>query len=166
VVNNTCYKNGLDSRLGQVGEIQNNDVSDVHIINNVAVAWTNHYPYRTEEASGITFSHNIAFGGLPSLLPSDIRSSTALRVADPKFLAPIPIDPTADGQWTNAVPATSIGPRFRPAPASPLRTVGVDPRIAAGVDPAYRVTFDRVLSRDLAGRRRSAGRFSVGAYDS
>jgi hypothetical protein len=164
VVNNTCYMNGLDSRLGMVGEIQTQNVQDVHIINNVAVAWTNRYPYRTDRSSEVTFSHNVAFGGLPSLVPPEAgEKPAAVQVVDPRFLAPIP----ADTQWLQAVPVGSIGSRFRLSPTSPLRTAGVDPRGEPAITTQYRSALDRILERDLAGNARPMeGRYSVGAYHS
>jgi hypothetical protein len=168
VVNNTCYKNGLDSRLGQVGEIQNQDVEDVHLINNVAVAWSNRYPYKTEQSVDVTFSHNVAFGGLPSIVPDDVVGNpAALRVADPKFVNPPTVDPAADRQWQSAPTNVGVAARFRPAPGSPLLKWGVDPRAEPGVNQAYRSALVRFLARDLSGNRRvTVGRPAVGAFNS
>jgi hypothetical protein len=166
VVNNTCYMNGLDSRLGQVGEIQNQQVQDVHLINNVAVAWTDRYPYKSENSSGVTFSHNLAFGGLASIVPDEVRSDpAALRTINPMFFSPPRVDLSADGQWTRAPAVSGVGTYFRPGQGSPLRMAGTDPRGEPGVTPEYRQAFDLLLARDLAGTLRcGCGRYGVGAY--
>jgi hypothetical protein len=168
VVNNTCFMNGLDSRLGQVGEIQTYETDDVHVINNVAVAWTARYPFKVEESTNVTFSHNVGFGGLPSIVPGEIRANAAaLRRVDPRFLSPPQVDPTVEGQWTKAPSVSSVGGLFRPSPGSPLRTAGADPRNEPGVTLEYRRAFDRILSRDLAGTPRcTCESFSVGAFHS
>src|SRR3712207_8594964 len=48
-MNNTCYRNGLDRRLGTTGELINNQGQDVHFVNNAALAWTNAFAFRSEE---------------------------------------------------------------------------------------------------------------------
>jgi hypothetical protein len=168
VVNNTCYSDGLDDRVGMVGEIQNYNVEDVHIINNVAVAWTQRYPYRTEGAAEVTFSHDYAYGGLPSIVPADVRlDSSALRMSSPRFIDPIRVQPAGDRQWETALSVMNVGTRFRPASGSVLKTGGTDPRTEPGVTAEYRAAFDRFLSHDIVGRPRWIdGRYSVGAYDS
>jgi hypothetical protein len=49
VVNNACYKNGLDLKRSGVGEItaSRSGAVDVHLVNNVAYAWNSRAPSRS-----------------------------------------------------------------------------------------------------------------------
>src|SRR3712207_9493967 len=62
-MNNTCYRNGLDRRLGTTGELINNQGQDVHFVNNAALAWTNAFAFKTESGSGTSFVRNIGLSG-------------------------------------------------------------------------------------------------------
>ncbi|TMK66081.1 MAG: hypothetical protein E6G60_03865 [Actinobacteria bacterium] len=168
VINNTCYMNGLDSRLGTTGEITSFNSQDIHLINNVAVAWTGRRPYAIEGGSSVALDHNVGFDGIASAVPGDVSADPSrLLTRDPGFAAPIAVDPAADGQWKSALPPSAVGERFRPQPSSVLRRWGVDPRAQPGVTKDLLPTLETVLGRDLAGQRRwLGGRFSVGAYDS
>jgi hypothetical protein len=62
VVNNTCYKNGLDKRQTSTGEVTVKGAADtnVRVINNVAYAWTGRPPFQLRSgaarATGATCS--------------------------------------------------------------------------------------------------------------
>jgi hypothetical protein len=166
VLNNTCYMNGLDERLGVTGEFTSYDAQDVHLINNVAIPWTGRHPYSAVGGTTIVLAHNVAFGGGPSVVPAvALADPSALLSVDPRLRDPPAVDASAPGQWTAAVPPTAVGARFRPRAGSPLLRLGVDPRTQPGVTLDLRKGIERFVRYDMIGRRRWVdGRFSVGAY--
>jgi hypothetical protein len=165
VLNNTCYMNGLDERLGFTGEFTNYDAQDIHLVNNVAVPWTGRRAYTAEAGSVVILAHNVAAGG-SSLVPAGaLADPSALLAIDPGLRDPPAVDPSAPEQWQSALPPTAVGARFRPRGGSPLLQLGVDPRVQPGVTPDLRKGIERFVQYDLLGRARwIGGRFSVGAY--
>jgi hypothetical protein len=162
VVNNTCYADGLDLRQHGVAEItaSGGAVSKLHLLNNVAYAWTGRTPFQLLDGAHATLRGNVEFGGVAS------RPSAGLRRADPLFAAPPPVDPSAAGQQARAVPPWRLGAALMPRPGSPLVDAGVNPLADPDLTPALRRGMRRYLLRDLEGTRRPQGhRWDVGAYE-
>jgi hypothetical protein len=173
VVNNTCYSNGLrEPTFGSgfgTGEINMfaSLAPGSYIINNVVQAWTYSNAYRSESNSALLFARNVAFGGQALRVPASVTNDpNQIRVTDPRFLAPLPLDPTAQAQWRNAPAPWAITTQFYPGPGSPLVDRGVDPRTIAASDPALVAGMTAVLTTDLAGNPRvSGGGWDIGAFE-
>jgi hypothetical protein len=168
-VNNTCYKNGLrePGTPWGTGEIAFNRCKGCFAINNVVDAWTYSNPYRVEARSKVTFAANVYHGGARNIVPGAVaRDPHQLREADPGFVAPPAVDPTAPHQWLNAPTAWSIGTAFTLRGRSPLVDAGVDPHTLPALTADLRQGFDAAMSKDLAGnpRVRGAG-WDIGAYE-
>jgi hypothetical protein len=158
IVNNTCYKNGLDLRTPQSGEIIINGagVSNVHVINNVVWAWNPNYPYQLVNGATAAFSHNIAYGGITSQLPERVLAN--LRQIKPRFRNPPDVDPDLDQQQRTALRPWDVGLRFLGRPRSPL--------IDGGARPRNMPKRAQYVLRDLRGRLRPRGAgWDIGAYE-
>ena len=158
IVNNTCYKNGLDLRTPQSGEIIINGagVSNVHVINNVVWAWNPNYPYQLVNGATAAFSHNIAYGGITSQLPERVLAN--LRQIKPRFRNPPDVDPDLDQQQRTALRPWDVGLRFLGRPTSPL--------IDGGARPRNMPKRAQYVLRDLRGRLRPRGAgWDIGAYE-
>jgi hypothetical protein len=160
VVNNTCYKNGLDTRQLGIGEIVGggSDSRGNHFVNNIVQAWTGRYQYQLFNGAGATLDYDDGFGGLVGVTPR--------YALNPMFASPPAVDPLLAQQQRNAVPPWEIGASFMLQAGSPLVDAGVDPRNASGVTAALRAGMDRYLTRDLNGAARPQGSaFDLGAYE-
>ena len=167
IVNNTCYKNGLDSRLGATGEFTNYNAQNIHLINNIALAWTGRYPYKVQSSSAVSFSRNSAWGGLTSIVPSTVLSDpTQLRTTQPEFLNAPSVDATQDQQQRQALAPWLTGTSFAELAGAPLVDSGTDPQTAPGVTTALLTGLKAYVLRDLAGTARpQAGVFDFGVFE-
>lgn len=160
-VNNTCYSNNLDSRIGSVGEYTYQRARNSYLVNNVAHAWTKGYTFmESTDSDNIKYYNNLGFGG---------RGSTGVqsppRVANPLFVNAPSLHSSNDRQYAQAVDVLNITNNFHLQANSPA--------INAGVDPTT-LTSDANLKRDLAayvykdysGVARPQDRgFDIGAYE-
>jgi hypothetical protein len=167
VVNNTCYKNTLREPHSQwgTGEINFAYCSGCYAINNIVNAWTYGNPYRVENG-GVTFSHNLYWGGKPNMVPAaTLRDANQLRNGNPLFSNPIAVNDTGQKQWVNAPSPSSVLSRFTLRAGSPGINTGVDPR-SVGLSGALLNGFNSLMSTDLAGHPRVHGAWDMGAYES
>jgi hypothetical protein len=173
VVNNTCYANGLrEPTYGTgfgTGEINMfASLGGSYVINNVVQAWPYSNAYRSESGSVLTFSHDVAFGGKDLRVPASVTNDpNQMRIVDPRFLAPVAVDPAAQGQWRNAPAPWALTTQFYPSASSPLIDKGIDPRtIASSVDPSLVAGMNAVFGTDLGGNPRASGAgWDIGAYE-
>jgi hypothetical protein len=172
VVNNTCYKNGLDLRLttsASDSEFMGNgsDTYNLHFVNNVGYAWNPRAAFWLANGAAAAFDHNLEYGGKTSGVPSTVRADPLqLRRADPLFQSPLWLDPALNLQQFNAFAPWLVGSRFMPQLGSPLIDRGVDPRTVAGMTADLRVGIDLYLRSDLNGNLRPAGYgWDIGAYE-
>jgi hypothetical protein len=173
IINNTCYHNILDHQLKEetgvgVGEYSMIGSSNVYVINNTVYASINVYAFKQVESRRITYYHNTYYGGdglsgVPSTVSSD---PTQVRKADPLFVNPIALNPTADRQYRNAPHPDQIGTRFHVLPDSPLIDAGIDPRSVPGLTTELKAGIEKYLMKDLKGTPRPQGSgFDIGAYE-
>lgn len=169
VVNNTCYKNGLDMRLvGQAyGEITEIDSSDIHVINNLVDAWSNRDAFVELGGLPMLYAHNgYQQGAAPGPSTPVPAGPFKTRRMATQFVNPPPVDTTAAGQYANAVSPDQLGTGFRLRSTSPAIGAGMDPRLAPGVTPALRAGIEAYVLSDLAGTARPQGsRWDLGAYE-
>jgi hypothetical protein len=169
VINNTCYKNALRYNPPQdiAGEIVSFNSTDIHVINNIAYAWTPTRPYIQDSTSSVIYQHNAAYGGTTSSVPSSVLADpNQIRIEDPLFLSLLFVDPTASGQWATATPPWQVGTSFRVQSGSPVINQGIDPRTATGMTSALIAGLNAYLTIDLGGAPRlQSGAYDLGAYE-
>jgi Bacterial Ig domain len=169
VINNTCYKNGLryNPPNDVAGEINTYGATDIHVINNIAYAWTPTRPYKQNSTSSVIYQHNAAYGGSMNEVPSPVLADpNQIRTVDPLFLNPLYVNPTASGQWATATPPWQVGTSFQVQTASPMINQGIDPRTAIGMTSALIAGINAYFTADLAGvPRMQSGAYDLGAYE-
>lgn len=171
-VNNTCYAHSLDTtRDRYAGSIVAQD-STVHVINNIAYAWTNRPTYdqvgsNKLSTTGIWYSRNLGFSGSgPRGVPSSIVSDpNQIRNGDPLFVNPPSMDSGAGGQYATAMAPWLVTDHFQPRLGSPAINAGIDPRTAPGVTSALLAGMTPYLQTDLLGNERFQGAIDLGAYE-
>ncbi len=179
IVNNTCYKNSLDLRLGndgsnekKVGEYTIIDSYDNHHINNISVPWRPRYPFQqnTNSAKQSRYIRNIWFGDLqPYNVSNSIKNDrNKMLRADPLFIDPPYVNPDHrdDGQFRDAIHPEEIGNRFALRAESSAINAGIDPRTLTS-NASIRTGMTQYLLTDLAGNLRSSNgtNWDLGAYE-
>jgi hypothetical protein len=173
VVNNTCYSSSLDGQLnsgaGSVPEYSALYATNVYFVNNVVKAWIKGYPFKQYQSTNIKYFRNVYTGGkgLSGVSSTSASDPQQLRQANPLFVNPIALDPTADGQYRNALHPDQIGTRFQLQSSSSLINAGIDPRTIPGLTTELKAGIEKYLMRDLNGTPRPQGSgFDIGAYES
>jgi parallel beta-helix repeat protein len=175
IVNNTCYKNSLDSRVtggngGNNGEYIFSGSSGNVLVNNIAYAWEDGRPLSDESGGqagyGIgIYQKNIWFtsGNGPLYGLSSITTDpNKIKNADPQFMSPPVV--TANGQYANAPHPDTIRDQFYLKAGSPALNMGVDPSTMT-TDAALQVGLRQYTSKDIEGKPRVAGSWDLGAYE-
>jgi Right handed beta helix region len=167
IVNNTLYKNGLDRRVDNVGELVANQASGQIWANNIACAWEGRPTYAVS-ASGVTLSHNASVGGIGTMGISGSAQadrSQILAVA-PLFVHPPRVDPAADGQWRSPPTPAALGSGLALAAGSPLVDSAADPAFLPDITAAMHPDIQRYVLRAINGAARPAGAgLDHGAYE-
>lgn len=119
VVNNSCYKNDLDStnepNFGGVVHNFPTGISNVagFVLNNISVSWAStNPPYEWLNASsnpGVSYSEDLYYGAACN--PSSI--CTGFLNSDPQFVTPPYFDPSATGQYNVGRPPLPGRPNYR-----------------------------------------------------
>jgi Domain of unknown function (DUF4082)/Bacterial Ig domain len=163
IVNNTCFKNDLDtSEASNFAAIVVNGSSNGYIANNIAVVWQSANPPYTLEgsASNINYYQNLAWGGTCS--PSSLCTSSQFLQADPLFLAPPSL---TGGGYATAVAASALGSDLTLLPTSPAYNRGMDPSTIAGLPSAIVSDLQKFIYKDFNGKARpQGGGADLGAY--
>lgn len=168
IVNNTCYKNGLDPRLGENGEFSTSKSKNIYFINNIAYAWNNQSVFEHDGPnSNVVYFRNAYFGGNNSGVPSSINSDPSkVRKVDPIFVNPPVLDPRAKGQYGNALSPNEIGNRLTLKSNSLVIDAGIDPTTVPGVNVDIIKGLKQYIFKDINGNLRPRGNgFDPGAYE-
>ena len=166
-VNNTCYKNDLDK---YAGELQTYYASGIYEVNNISYAWSTTSPYLDAAPLVDTryhYNHWITSGtGTPQVVPSSALSDPSqLKHADPLFVNPPYVSPTASGQYNNAVPPDQITDQFHLQAGSPAIGAGIDPTTIPGISSEIISGLQQYVYTDIEGYPRTPGSaFDLGAY--
>jgi hypothetical protein len=166
IVNNTCYKNGLDLALGHAASLTAHNSKDGYFVNNIAVAWSykNFAFAQYGQNANIYYHANLASGSSCNFICAD---SAQFLQADPRFVNPPHFDPALDGQYAAAPDPSEVGDGFSLLPTSPALRAGIDPSTLPGLPPAIVRDLKKYIYRDIQGNQRPpGGRFDVGAYQS
>jgi hypothetical protein len=164
IVNNTCYKNNLDPRLGNEGSIAVTSSNDGYVINNISVAWkTNNPAYdQNQRSANVRYYANIYSGSSLSFSYLDL---TQLIQIDPLFLNAPAFDPVALGQYATALPPSQLGDRLTLLPVSPAYNRGIDPSTVPGLSGSIVADLKKYIYTDIKGKARpQGGGVDLGAY--
>lgn len=163
IVNNTCYKNGLDTSR-PFGSLVTNKSRDGYFINNIVVAWrsdTSSYDQENANAN-IRYYANLYFGSSKNFRYSD---DSQFVDADPLFVTPPVFDPAARGQYATALPPSRLGNGLMVQRASPALRKGIDPSALPELPAAIARDLAEYIYVDINGNPRPRrGRFDLGAY--
>jgi serralysin len=162
IVNNTCYKNNLDTSLGNVGSFTTQNSNNGYFINNIAVAGQSNNPSYDQESSNanIHYFADMYFGAPNNFSYSD---PSQLINANPLFLsAPL----LSLGGYTNALLPSLLGTDLTLVPLlSPALGKGIDPSTLSGVPSAIVSDLKLYIYTDINGKTRPQGGGSdLGAY--
>jgi hypothetical protein len=160
VVNNTCYKNNLDSTLGNAGSFSTNGSHDGYFINNISVAWNgNNGAYVQEGANANIHYYADLYSGSTVNFASSFPSQ--FIQADPLFANPPSL---TGGQYATALAPSSLGNGLSLLLASPARGKGIDPSTLTNVPAAIVTDLQKYIYSDINGKTRVRGSFDLGAY--
>ncbi|PYX86541.1 MAG: hypothetical protein DMG70_00465 [Acidobacteria bacterium] len=160
-VNNTCYKNDLDTAEFNFGSFQASDSHDGYVINNIAVAWqSNHPPYeQSGTVSNVRYYTDLAFGASNNFSYSD---PSQFLQADPLLLNP-PI--LGAGQYATALAPALLGNGLTLLPLSLAYNRGIDPSTLSGLPAAIVSDLKKYIYTDINGNPRpQGGGGDLGAY--
>jgi hypothetical protein len=160
VVNNTCYKNNLDSTLGNAGSFSTNNSHDGYFVNNISVAWDDNNAAYVQEGtnSNIHYYADLYFGSsvnFASSFPSEFIQANPLFANAPSL---------AGGQYATALAPSLLGDGLHLLPVSPARDRGIDPSTLPNVPAAIVTDLQKYIYADINGKTRVRGSFDLGAY--
>ena len=160
-VNNTCYKNDLDTLENNFGSFQASNSHDGYIINNIAVAISSNHPSfeQSGPVSNLHYFQNLSFGSSPNFSPSD---PSQFIQADPLFLSPPSL--SLNG-YSSALLPSLLGTGLTLLPLSPAYNRGIDPSTLSGLPSAIVSDLKKYLYTDINGKSRPQGAgIDLGAY--
>jgi len=165
IVNNTCYKNNLDTSLGNAGSFVTNNSHDGYFINNITVAWQSNNPSYDQGGTNanIHYYADLYSGSSNSFSYSD---PSQFIQADPLFLTPPVYSPTALGQYATSLAPALLGNGLTLVPLlSPALGRGIDPSTLSGLPSTIVTDLKKYIYTDINGKARPQGSGSdLGAY--
>src|SRR5438477_368455 len=161
IVNNTCFRNDLDTSESAFGSFEPNDSHDGYLINNIAVAYTgSHPPY--EQGGTVTNVHYYAdlfFGAANNFSYSD---PSQFLQPDPLFLNPPSL---SAGGYANALVPSLLSTVLTLLPLSPAYNRGIAPSTLSGLSAHIVSDSKTYIYTDITGKARpQGGGADLGAY--
>ena len=162
IVNNTCYKNDLDTSLGNVGSFTTQNSNNGYFINNIAVSVASNNPSYDQESSNanIKYYADMYSGSSPNFSYSD---PSQLISANPLFLLPPSL---SIGGYTTSLAPSLLGTGLTLTPLlSPALGSGIDPSTLSGLPANIVSDLKKYIYTDINGKARPQGGGSdLGAY--
>ena len=163
IVNNTCYKNGLDLAMNYAASLATNNSNNGYFVNNIAVQWNSKNPafvvYNSD--SNIRYYSNLYLTGSNNFSYSD---PSQFIQGDPLFLNPPVFNATAGGQYATAMPPSQLGTGLTLLGTSPALRKGVDPSALPNLPAAIVTDLKKHIYADMNGKARPQGSgFDLGA---
>jgi hypothetical protein len=169
IVNNTVYKNGLDTRVGAptgAPQYMAYAATDVNYVNNASVSWGTSPNYALYSGASARFWRNSRYQGGTDAVPSTTANDpNQIQTANPLFAGPPAVAATGDRQWLNAPDPRTLGTAFSLADTSPLIGTGIDPRSIPALDALLDATTTQYLTHDQTGAPRPQGTGDIGARE-
>jgi len=160
-VNNTCFKNDLDTLENNFGSFQASNSHDGYMINNIAVSiGSNHPSYeQSGPVSNLHYFQNLSFGSSPNFSPSD---PSQFLQADPLFLNPPSLSLNS---YSSALVPSLLGNGLTLLPLSPAFGKGIDPSTLSGLSASLVSDLKKYIYTDINGKTRpQGGGVDLGAY--
>jgi len=163
VINNSCYKNNLDTSLKISASLVTQSSNTGWWVNNIGLSYNTNYPTYGVSGSLISknnYRNNLYYGApLSNITPGP---SDAWQNADPLFVNP-PV--LAVGGYSSALSPLLLGNGLRLQTGSPARGYGIDATAIAGLDPNIVNDMSRYFFTDINGVARAhRGPCDLGAY--
>jgi hypothetical protein len=162
IVNNTCYKNDLDTSLGNVGSFTTQNSNNGYFINNIAVSVAGNNPSYDQESSNanIKYYADMYSGSSPNFSYSD---PSQLINANPLFLLPPSL---SIGGYTTSLAPSLLGSALTLTPLlSPALGSGIDPSTLSGLPANIVSDLKKYIYTDINGKARPQGGGSdLGAF--
>ena len=161
IVNNTCYKNNLDTSLGNAGSFVTNNSNNGYFINNITVAPASNNPSYDQGGTNanVNYFADMYFGAPDSFSYSD---PTQLINANPLFVNPPSL---SIGGYTSSLAPSLLGTGLTLQASSPAYNRGIDPSTLSGLSASIVSDLKKYIYVDLNGKARPQGGGSdLGAY--
>ena len=161
IVNNTCYKNNLDTSLGNAGSLVTNNSNNGYFINNITVAPASNNPSYDQGGTNanVKYFADMYFGAPDSFSYSD---PTQLINANPLFVNPPSL---SIGGYTSSLAPSLLGTGLTLQASSPAYNRGIDPSTLSGLSASIVSDLKKYIYVDLNGKARPQGGGSdLGAY--
>jgi hypothetical protein len=162
IVNNTCYKNDLDTSLGNVGSFTSQNSNNGYFINNIALSVASNNPSYDQESSNanIQYFADMYFG---SPINFSYSNPAQLINANPLFLSPPSLN---IGGYINSLAPSLLGSDLTLTPLlSPALGKGIDPSTLPGLPANIVSDLKLYIYTDINGKARPQGGGSdLGAF--
>ena len=161
IVNNTCYKNNLDTSLGNAGSFVTNNSNNGYFINNITVAPASNNPSYDQGGTNanVKYFADMYFGAPDSFSYSD---PTQLINANPLFVNPPSL---SIGGYTSSLAPSLLGTGLTLQASSPAYNRGIDPSTLSGLAASIASDLKKYIYTDINGKARPQGSGSdLGAY--
>jgi Big-like domain-containing protein len=162
IINNTCYKNDLDTSLGNVGSFTSQNSMNGYFINNITVAAASNNPSYDQESSNsnIQYFADMYFGAPNNFSysnPSQLINANPLFVNAPSL---------GIGAYATSLAPSLLGTGLTLTPLlSPALGIGIDPSTLSGLPSAIVSDLKQYIYTDINGNPRPQGGGSdLGAY--
>jgi Domain of unknown function (DUF4082)/Bacterial Ig domain/Putative Ig domain/Immunoglobulin domain len=161
IINNTCYKNNLDTSLGNVGSFTSQNSMNGYFINNIAVAVASNNPSYDQESSNsnIQYFADMYFGSSNNFSysnPSQLINANPLFTNAPGL---------SIGGYTSALAPSLLGTGLTLQASSPACNRGIDPSTLSGLAASIVSDLKKYIYVDINGKARPQGGGSdLGAY--
>ena len=161
IVNNTCYKNNLDTSLGNAGSLVTNNSNNGYFINNITVAPASNNPSYDQGGTNanVKYFANMFWGSGNSFTYSD---PAQLINANPLFVNPPSL---GIGAYSSSLTPSLLGTGLTLQASSPAYNRGIDPSTLSGLSASIVSDLKKYIYVDLNGKARPQGGGSdLGAY--
>jgi len=161
IVNNTCYKNNLDTSLGNAGSFVTNNSNNGYFINNITVAPASNNPSYDQGGTNanVNYFADMYFGAPDSFSYSD---PTQLINANPLFVNPPSL---GIGAYSSSLTPSLLGTGLTLQATSPAYNRGIDPSTLSGLAASIVSDLKKYIYTDINGKARPQGSGSdLGAY--